>query len=231
LSAVAVEPQRRKYEGVAKVAEAVEAVVKRAVEAQRKLVESQLDREQRQKLTDLRNIRKLTGYEFEDLVARILRRIGYSAKRTPGSGDGGIDIEAISKEGERVVVQCKNHGDAVGPAAVRDLYGVLMHAKAAKGMLVGSGTFSRAARDFANQKPLDLVDGEKLLSWMRIAWTDLKTTESPSTAPDSQTDDDISRSRVVVLRCDGCGASNRVLHSRRKDSVCGRCRRELRSES
>src|SRR5690606_14163630 len=50
---------------------------------------------------------------------------------------------------------------------LRDLYGTMIHSGADRAALVTSGKFSRAAQTWAQGKPLDLVDGEKLMTWMQ----------------------------------------------------------------
>jgi restriction system protein len=87
--------------------------------------------------------------------------MGYRAHRTRGSADGGVDIIA-EKNGAKIVIQCKNYKAAVGPAPVRDLFGVVMSEGASRGILVCTSTFSESAMAFAEGKPIELIDGEEL---------------------------------------------------------------------
>jgi restriction system protein len=51
--------------------------------------------------------RSLSWREFEELVAKAYRRQGYTVIENPGSGpDGGIDL-VLKKDGNLVLVQCK----------------------------------------------------------------------------------------------------------------------------
>ena len=68
----------------------------------------------------------LDGYAFERATAEVLQRHQFNPRVTPGSGDGGIDIE-VTRGGLKGVVQCKAHVACVGPHVVRDLYGVIHH--------------------------------------------------------------------------------------------------------
>jgi hypothetical protein len=105
----------------------------------------------------------LDGYEFEHATADVLRRHQFKATVTRGSADGGVDIE-IERSGYRGVVQCKAHAGCVGPHIVRDLYGVLYHCGAHFGVIVSRGGFSKGATDFANGKPIFLVDTADLIA-------------------------------------------------------------------
>ncbi len=103
---------------------------------------------------------------FEEMVAEVYRLRGAKAWRTGATGDHGVDVVVQTPKGEKWVVQCKRYRGWVGEEKVRELYGTLQHEKAHKGVLVTTGTFSNAARQWAKGKPISLVDGEQFLrSW------------------------------------------------------------------
>ena len=88
---------------------------------------------------------------------------------TQVSHDGGIDIIARTlssvSQGEYLVIQCKHYPQKpVSVQIVRELTGVLSNTPNATGaVLVTSGTFTDAAKDFAAKKPsLVLIDGTRL---------------------------------------------------------------------
>jgi hypothetical protein len=105
----------------------------------------------------------LNGYEFERETAEVLKRYQFSPRLTPGSADGGIDIE-VTRNSLRGVVQCKAHVACVGPHVVRDLYGVIHHSGAAFGIVVSRGGFSQGAIDFARSKPILFLDTDDLIA-------------------------------------------------------------------
>jgi restriction endonuclease Mrr len=90
----------------------------------------------------------LDGYAFERATAEVLNKHQFNPTVTPGSGDGGIDIE-VTKNGLKGVVQRKAHVSCVGPHVVRDLYGVIHHSHASFGIIVSRGGFSKGAINFA----------------------------------------------------------------------------------
>jgi hypothetical protein len=105
----------------------------------------------------------LDGYEFERATAEVLNKHQFNPRVTPGSGDGGIDIE-VTRNGLKGVVQCKAHVACAGPHVVRDLYGVIHHSGADFGIIVSRGGFSRGAVDFAREKPILFVDTSDLIA-------------------------------------------------------------------
>ena len=105
----------------------------------------------------------LDGYAFERETAEVLKRHQFNPRVTPGSADGGVDIE-VTRNGLKGVVQCKAHVECVGPHVVRDLYGVIHHCGADFGIVVSRGGFSRGAVDFARDKPILFLDVSDLIA-------------------------------------------------------------------
>jgi hypothetical protein len=105
----------------------------------------------------------LDGYAFERATAEVLKRHQFNPRVTPGSADGGIDIE-VTRGGLKGVVQCKAHVACVGPHVVRDLYGVIHHSGANFGIIVSRGGFSTGAIDFARDKPILFLDISDLIA-------------------------------------------------------------------
>jgi len=107
------------------------------------------------------NLDTIDPLAFEDLVCQLFERMGYRASLTKASHDGGVDIEVFDPtpiRGGRFLVQCKRYSGVVGAQYVRDLYGVVQHERAMKGILVTTSHFSPDARGFAAGKPLELID-------------------------------------------------------------------------
>ena len=83
-------------------------------------------------------------------------------KLQKGSGDGGIDI-FLEKAGRRYGVQCKNHHKAIGPAAIRDLYGAMSHEGLDAGIFIASSGYTKGAKEFARNKAITLLDINNVL--------------------------------------------------------------------
>lgn len=113
------------------------------------------------------DINSLTGIEFEHLCAELLQKLNFQVETTKASGDGGIDIVAYSNEPifkGKYIVQCKRYSGTVGEPILRDLYGVITSERANKGILMTTGQFTAAAASFAKDKPIELIDGDGILS-------------------------------------------------------------------
>lgn len=110
------------------------------------------------------SIRALGWRELEELVGEAYRRQGYTvADNTNAGPDEGIDL-VLKKNGGLVLVQCKQwRSTKVGVNIVRELLGVMTAKHATSGILITSGVFTQEAKNFAADKPIDLVDGHQLL--------------------------------------------------------------------
>ena len=111
------------------------------------------------------DIDKITGFEFEELVGRLLRNMGFIVEQTLLSADGGVDIIAYSKEPifkGKYLIQCKRWSGVVGEPVIRDLYGVVLSQNANKGIVITNSYFSEKAIEFAENKNIELIDGNIL---------------------------------------------------------------------
>jgi restriction system protein len=105
----------------------------------------------------------LSPGDFEAYVGQLFRQKGYRVKLRGGSGDLGVDVELHKGDGKKAVVQCKRYRTTVGSETVRELYGTLIHERAAHAFLVTTADISDAAREWARRKPITLIDGETLV--------------------------------------------------------------------
>ena len=108
--------------------------------------------------------------DFEHLIREIFEReftaSGGEVRVTQASRDGGVDAVAFDPDpirGGKIVIQAKRYSHTVGVSAVRDLYGTLMNEGATKGVLVTTSDYGPDAYEFANGKPITLLNGANLL--------------------------------------------------------------------
>jgi len=112
------------------------------------------------------NLMELTPKEFESLITNLFEKMGLETRLTQPSRDGGVDCVAYDARpifGGKVVIQAKRYKNTVGVSAVRDLYGTMQNEGATKGILVTTSGYGQASHEFANGKPLELIDGGNLL--------------------------------------------------------------------
>ena len=115
----------------------------------------------------------LSADAFERLAQRLLREAGFRSVEVVGkSGDGGIDgvgVYRLSLVSFPTYFQCKRYRGSVSAGAVRDFRGAMV-GRGDKGLLITTGSFTRAARQEATRDgapPIDLVDGEELCELLK----------------------------------------------------------------
>lgn len=109
---------------------------------------------------------ELTGYQFEEFMAHILECMGYTARVTPRSGDGGVDIVAhmdpLGFQPPIVKVQCKRTTGQTPRPDVDQLLGTLGDGE--YGLFVNLGSFARGAIELErNRAKLRLINGDQLV--------------------------------------------------------------------
>lgn len=112
------------------------------------------------------NLMDLTPGEFESLITNLFTTMGLESRQTQASRDGGVDCVAFDPRpifGGKVVIQAKRYKNTVGVSAVRDLFGTMQNEGASKGILVTTSGYGKAAFEFANGKPIELLAGSNLL--------------------------------------------------------------------
>ncbi|GIJ69628.1 restriction endonuclease [Virgisporangium ochraceum] len=110
----------------------------------------------------------MTGPEFEQYVAGLMRRTGFRAVQVTGqAADLGADITAAAPDGRLVVVQCKRYTGSVGSPHVQRLNGTAwtIH-RAEVTMLVTTGRVTAHALDLAVRCGIMVVDRPALASWI-----------------------------------------------------------------
>lgn len=105
-------------------------------------------------------------YQFENFIAHLLECMGYHARVTTKSGDGGVDIIAhrdqLGFEPPIIKVQCKQVTGQIGRPEVTQLLGNVEQGE--HGLFVTLGAYSRDAKELDRSKPnLRLINGEQLV--------------------------------------------------------------------
>lgn len=108
----------------------------------------------------------LNGYQFEEFVAHLLECMGYVARITQKSGDGGVDIIAhkdiLGFEPPIIKVQCKKTLTSNGLPEINQLLGTLGNEEFA--LFVNLGSYTTQARNKAtNKSKLRLIDGKEII--------------------------------------------------------------------
>lgn len=115
---------------------------------------------------DFSNIQN--GYEFEEYVANLYKKMGYTIEEvTKKSGDQGADVIAF-KDNIKYVIQVKFYNNPVGNKAVQEVVASIGMYKADKGIVVTNSTFTSSAIELSQANNIELVDGEKIEEYKKI---------------------------------------------------------------
>lgn len=104
--------------------------------------------------------------EFEEFTADLLRALGYQARVTAYTQDGGVDVIAhrdpLGVEPPLIKVQCKHHTGTVGAPEVQQLVGTQLSNELS--LFVTLGAYSRDALGIERvRQGLRLISGEDLV--------------------------------------------------------------------
>lgn len=111
--------------------------------------------------------RRLSHREFEEFIADLLRAIGYQARVTSYSQDGGVDVIAhrdpLGIEPPQIKIQCKHRTATVSAPEVQQLVGT--QGPGELSVFVTLGNYSRDALMIERQRPgLRLLSGEDIVT-------------------------------------------------------------------
>jgi restriction system protein len=106
---------------------------------------------------------------FEEFIAELFEALGYDVEVVGGSGDEGADLLLRRRDGLAAVVQCKFQKGVVGSPLLQKFLGTVHHTRSHKGFFVTTSTFSLAAEKFAAENPIELIDGARLVEFVREA--------------------------------------------------------------
>lgn len=117
----------------------------------------------------VREFGALSPGEFEQAVADLCWRDGCTRVTVVGgAGDLAADVLATTPDGRRILIQCKRYaaGRRVGSQDVQRVggtYAIVHHAQLA--IVVTTATYTTAARDYAHQAGIRLIDAGGLAAW------------------------------------------------------------------
>ena len=118
---------------------------------------------------------ELSGYEFEDVMVDVFRRLGYeNVEKAQVTADKGRDVVMTEPDGaggdRAVIVECK-HTDVVSRPVVQKLHSAVATYAfdgEKRGMVATTGRFTAPAEEYAEEvgdaggHPVELLDGERL---------------------------------------------------------------------
>jgi len=103
----------------------------------------------------------ISGSNFENLLYRLFRAMGYFVQKTGQTGDQGGDLIA-NLNGQRIVIQAKCYAEAVSNKAIQEAVAAQKFYNANKAMVVTNSNFTNGAIELAKVNDVELIGGEKL---------------------------------------------------------------------
>ncbi|MBB6713112.1 restriction endonuclease [Clostridium gasigenes] len=99
----------------------------------------------------------MSGYEFEDFISKLFKKMGYSTSVTKRSGDQGIDV-IVEKGDSKIGVQAKCYSGSVGNKAIQETVAGLRFYNCNKGLVVTNNYFTKSAVELAQINDIVLWD-------------------------------------------------------------------------
>lgn len=103
----------------------------------------------------------MNPYDYEKYCTTLLRKVGWEATATAGSGDQGADVIA-TKDGIRLVLQCKLYNKSVGNEAVQQIAAARDHYHADFAAVVSNADYTLSARQLSKSSKVFLLHHDEL---------------------------------------------------------------------
>ena len=123
-------------------------------------------------------LRVLPRHRFELLVGEAFGRQGYVVEpRGSRAPDGEVDLE-LWRDGRKSIVICRRWQlPKVGIAEIRELHDIQRFERADEAIFLSSGQYTHEAWQYAQGKPLRLIEGNGLLELLDGVW-DVRHTDA-----------------------------------------------------
>jgi restriction system protein len=113
-------------------------------------------------------------WRFEEVVASVYKDLGYYARVTARSGDGGIDVVLDGSNSKVIGVQVKRYKDKIKVEQIRSFVGALYLKRMTRGIFVTTSSFQSGADNVAQLSssrgiPIELVDAQRFYQALGIA--------------------------------------------------------------
>lgn len=131
----------------------------------------ELSRLREQYIPQMNEIYEMSAFQFEDFMAHIFEKMGYSVQKTPRTNDGGRD--AIMKlNGKKYLLECKRYAaeNSSGRPDIQKFHSAIVSDKAEGGFFVTTGKFTDNAVNYASDKNLTLIDRSELKEFIGSAF-------------------------------------------------------------
>ena len=116
--------------------------------------------------TEISEVDKMSGIEFEEFLKALYIKLGYNVKLTKKSGDFGADL-IIEKNGIQELVQAKCYTThKVSLSAIQEITGAKKHYQINNASVVTNNYFTEPAKQLASENGVKLIDRVALVNLM-----------------------------------------------------------------
>ncbi|WP_088053478.1 restriction endonuclease [Virgibacillus dakarensis] len=114
------------------------------------------------KKSGIRDIDRLQGYQFEEYLKVLFKKLGYRPVVTKKSGDYGADV--VLKGRNKIVIQAKRYGykHNVSMDAVREVLAAMFFYKADEAWVITNSFFTKQAKTLAKSCGVKLLNRYEL---------------------------------------------------------------------
>lgn len=113
------------------------------------------------------DVDSMNGVEFEEFVAKMFDKLGYTTEVTKASGDQGVDVIA-KKDGKVLGIQAKCYSGVVGNHAIMEVVAGMKYYECNCCVVVTNSTFTAAAKELAKANRVELWDRNDLKEQMEL---------------------------------------------------------------
>lgn len=118
-------------------------------------------------VVSIEQLRKMNPYAFEEYVASMFRELGWMAKTTKSTGDGGKDVVMYRREDETrqlYYVECKRYKGTVGRPVIQKLVGAALADNAIPYATVTTGKFTKEAEAEAKKVGVRCIGPKEIVN-------------------------------------------------------------------
>lgn len=134
----------------------------RIIQQQRKEEEARLLYMEMLSKSDINEIDRMDGYQFESYLGALFEKLGYQAEVTKASNDFGADL-ILYGPNRKIVVQAKRYTGTVGVSSVQEIAGAKNYYNAQEAWVVTNSSFSKPACKLADANDVLLLDRMELI--------------------------------------------------------------------
>jgi len=179
----------------------------------------------------LSDLQDMSWREFEEYVWSLFSKLGYSIDSKNDPLEAGADLK-ISRDDKTSLVRCRKYYVRKVPFAMLNEFCGAVDAEPSleKGYFITTGFFTREAEKFAAGKPIELIDGKRLMDFVRIA-DSIDSVQERLSIHNSPLQEESLCTKCgasTVLRAPGCEVSSLRLF--RECSLSPECKGGLRKE-